>query len=96
VLLVIAGLAANQSFAHALWAPLIYLIVTTLQNNLVSPVAYGRGLRLNPTVILFAVMFWFMLWGVAGAFLAVPIIASLRVLARRLPALEPVGILLEG
>jgi predicted PurR-regulated permease PerM len=95
VLLLIVGLTTKQSFAYALLAPTIYLLVTTLQNNLVSPVAYGRGLRLNPTAILFAVMFWFMLWGVAGAFLAVPIVASLRVLASRMPALEPVAILLE-
>jgi predicted PurR-regulated permease PerM len=95
VLLLIAGLTSNHSFTYALLAPAIYLLVTTLQNNLVSPVAYGRGLRLNPTAILFAVMFWFMLWGVAGAFLAVPIVASLRVLAVRLPALAPVAILLE-
>jgi predicted PurR-regulated permease PerM len=95
VLLLIAGLAADQPFAHAILAPIAYLVVTTLQNNLVSPIAYGRGLRLNPTAILVAVMFWWMLWGVAGAFLAVPILASLRVLATRLPALEPIGVLLE-
>jgi predicted PurR-regulated permease PerM len=36
-----------------------------------------------------------MIWGVAGAFLAVPILASLRVIAARLPALEPLAIMLE-
>jgi predicted PurR-regulated permease PerM len=94
-LLLIVGLASSQSFLHALLAPIIYLAVTTLQNNLVSPVAYGKGLRLNPTAILFAVMLWYLLWGTLGAFLAVPILASLRVLGSRVKSLEPLAILLE-
>ena len=94
VLLLVVGLA-TQSFAHALLAPIIYLAVTTLQNNLVSPIAYGKGLRLNPTAILVAVMLWYLLWGTLGAFLAVPILASLRVLASRVKSLEPLAVLVE-
>ncbi|MDB4909047.1 MAG: family transporter [Gemmatimonadetes bacterium] len=94
-LLLVAGLAADSGVSNALLPPAVYLVVTTLQNNLVSPVAYGKGLRLNPTMILLSVMFWWMLWGVAGAFLAVPILASMRVLGASLPSLENLGILLE-
>jgi predicted PurR-regulated permease PerM len=94
-LLLLAGLTGEQGAAHALLAPIAYLIVTTAQNNLVSPVAYGRGLRLNPTAILIAVMFWWMIWGVAGAFLAVPILASVRVLGSHIPSLIPLCVLLE-
>jgi predicted PurR-regulated permease PerM len=94
-LLLLAGLTGGEGLAHALLAPATYLLVTTLQNNLVSPVAYGRGLRLNPTMILIAVMFWWMIWGVAGAFVAVPILASLRVLGSRVPALTPLSVLLQ-
>ncbi|MFL5605983.1 MAG: AI-2E family transporter [Gemmatimonadaceae bacterium] len=94
-LLLLTGLTMGQGLAHALLAPAAYLIVTTLQNNLVSPVAYGRGLRLNPTAILISVMFWWMIWGVAGAFVAVPILASLRVLGSHVPALAPLCVLLE-
>ena len=93
-LLLIAGLAGSQGVAHALVMPAIYLVVTTLQNNLVSPIAYGRGLRLNPTAILVAVMLFYFMWGVAGAFLAVPIAAALRVLASRVTQLEPLSIAL--
>ena len=94
-LLLLAGLAESQGIAHALLMPGIYLVVSTLQNNLVSPIAYGKGLRLNPTTILVAVMLFYLMWGVAGAFLAVPIVAALRVLASRIAALEPLSIALE-
>ena len=94
-LLLLVGFSGNQGLLHALLPPGTYLVVSTLQNNLVSPIAYGRGLRLNPTMILVGVMFWWMTWGVAGAFLAVPILASLRVLGARVPSLTPLAVLLE-
>jgi predicted PurR-regulated permease PerM len=82
-LLLVVGLATTQSLVTALAGPAIYLVVTSLQNNLVSPIAYGRGMRLNPTAILVGLMVWWGLWGVAGAFLAVPILAAMNVVARR-------------
>jgi len=95
VLLVVAGLAAGGTLLHAILAPAAYLTITTIQNNLVSPAAYGRGLRLNPAAILLAVMVWYAAWGVAGAFLAVPILAVLRVVCTHVPALASVGVFLE-
>jgi len=61
----------------------------------VSPALYGRGLRLNPAAILVAVMFWYALWGVAGAFLAVPILAAMRILASHVEGLRGVAVFLE-
>ncbi len=94
-LLLIAGLSNGGGLAHGLIAPASYLIITTIQNNLVSPVAYGQRLRLNPTVILIAVMVWYAMWGVAGAFLAVPILAAIRVIASHTKSLQPLGTFLE-
>jgi hypothetical protein len=94
-LLLLAGLASGGSLLHALLAPLTYLAITTIQNNVVSPPAYGRGLRLNPAAILIGVMFWYAMWGVAGAFLAVPILAAARILTTRVRSLAPIGPFLE-
>lgn len=88
VLLLIVGLGSGQSLFHALAGPALYLAVTTIQNNIVSPVAYGRGLRLNPTALLLALIFFWGLWGVAGAFLAVPILAAVRVVASKIDSLN--------
>src|SRR5205814_1800399 len=67
-LLFVTGLATGRGPGYAVLAPIAYLLITTLQNNLVSPAAYGRGLKLNPTAILAAVMFWAVIWGIAGVF----------------------------
>jgi predicted PurR-regulated permease PerM len=85
------GLATFDSIGHALLPPLIYLAITTLQNNLVSPIAYGRQLRLNPVAVFVGVLFWYALWGIPGAFLAVPILAGFKILGDHLESLSPLG-----
>ena len=86
-LLSVAGLAAGRDFPSAIYGPAAYLLVTSLQNNVLSPIVYGRGMKLNPTAILLGLMLWYMVWGVAGAFLAVPILAAFNVLASKVPSL---------
>ena len=91
ILLTLVGLATFDSLGRAVLPPLTYLAITTLQNNLVSPIAYGRGLRLNPVAVFVGVLFWYGLWGVAGAFLAVPILASLKIMGDHIDSLAPLA-----
>lgn len=91
ILLTLVGLATYDSVGRAVLPAAVYLAITTLQNNLVSPVAYGRRLRLNPVAVFVGVLFWYYLWGVPGAFLAVPIIAGLKILGDHVDSLSPVA-----
>jgi predicted PurR-regulated permease PerM len=96
ILLTLVGLASNGG-EHVLLAPLIYMAVTTIQNSVVSPVTYGRYLKLSPPAILVSVMVWWLIWGVLGAFLAVPILALLRIVCERQGGkLGALGALIEG
>ena len=45
--------------------------------NIVDPLAMGNSLNLSPFAILVALAVWTGLWGIPGAFLAVPITAIL-------------------
>jgi predicted PurR-regulated permease PerM len=80
-----------DSLGRILIVPGAYLLITTLQNNVVGPMAYGRRLKLNPVAVLIAVMFWWFLWGVPGAFLAVPMVAVARVIADHTEGLTTLG-----
>ena len=80
-----------DSLGRILLVPGAYLAITTLQNNVVGPMAYGRRLKLNPVAVLLAVMFWWFLWGVPGAFLAVPMVAAVRVIADHTEGLTTLG-----
>jgi predicted PurR-regulated permease PerM len=91
VLLALVGLTVSDSAGHALIAPGLYLLITMVQNNLVSPLVYGRGLKLHPVPILVAVVVGWFFWGVPGAFLAVPILATLKILCGRIEGLSGLG-----
>ncbi|MFL5402621.1 MAG: AI-2E family transporter [Gemmatimonadales bacterium] len=79
--LTVTGFATFESIGHILLAPLAYITISTIQNNAVSPFAYGSGLRLNPLAILLGVLVGWFLWGVAGAFVAVPALAAVKIFA---------------
>ncbi|SEM14853.1 Predicted PurR-regulated permease PerM [Blastococcus sp. DSM 46786] len=51
------------------------LVVQQVEGNILQPIIVGRALRLHPVVILVAVTAGSMLWGLAGALLAVPLVA---------------------
>jgi predicted PurR-regulated permease PerM len=93
-LLLIDGFSVFSGLGQVLLAPAIYLVISTLQNNVVSPYAYGNRLKLNPLAVMIFVLFWWFIWGIPGVFLAIPIAATLKVLGDQLPRLAPLGELL--
>ena len=95
-LLSISAIATFDSFGRAVMIPIAYLVISLLQNNVASPVFYGNRLKLNAVAVLLAVLFWGFVWGAAGAFLAVPILAAGKVLCDHLESLGPLGKFLEA
>jgi predicted PurR-regulated permease PerM len=90
-LLTITGLTTFPSLGHALLAPGSYLVITMLQNNVLSPFVYAGRLKLNPLAVMICVLFGWFIWGVAGVFLAIPIAATLKALGDQVPRLAPLG-----
>jgi predicted PurR-regulated permease PerM len=72
VVLFSVGIVALPTLGASLWAPLLYVGLTTLEGNLITPNIIGRRLTLNPFAILVGLTFWAFLWGPIGAFLSVP------------------------
>jgi predicted PurR-regulated permease PerM len=95
LLLTVAAFSQFDHVGHILLVPGAYLVIAALQNNLVSPLVYGQRLKLNPVAVLVGVLFWWFLWGVAGAFLAVPFFATLKILADHVESLTPIAIFLR-
>jgi predicted PurR-regulated permease PerM len=91
ILLTAAAFSQFDALGHILLVPGTYLVIAALQNNLVSPLVYGQRLQLNPVAVLVGVLFWWLLWGVAGAFLAVPFFATLKILADHVESLTPLA-----
>jgi predicted PurR-regulated permease PerM len=74
VVLLAAGLVTFPTLGHALLAPLLYLVFTTLEGHFITPAVMGKHLLLNPLTVFLALVFWTWLWGPIGALLAVPIL----------------------
>jgi predicted PurR-regulated permease PerM len=86
-LLAATAFSQFDSLGFILLVPGSSLVITTLQNNLVSPFVYGQRLQLNPVAVFVGVLFWWYLWDVAGAFLAVPFFATLKIVAEHVEGL---------
>jgi predicted PurR-regulated permease PerM len=68
-----------------------YFFLTALEGNFITPYLLGRKLTLNPVVILISVLFWGWLWGLIGALLAVPIVASCKIICDQIEPLNSIG-----
>ncbi len=66
----------SQGFTTALWVLLIVLAVQQIEGNVLQPILQSRAMDLHPVIILLAVAAGGTLWGIVGAFLAVPVTAT--------------------
>ncbi len=62
----------------ALGVMVFYGCVVTVEGYLIVPWVMGRSMDLNATTVMLACLFWHLLWGVAGLFLAMPLMAALK------------------
>jgi predicted PurR-regulated permease PerM len=90
-LLTLAGLVTFDQLGDALLVPGAYLAVNVLQSQFLSPLILGKRLTLNPVAIFVGLVFWWWIWGVPGAFIAVPLIATFKIFCDHIEALAPIG-----
>ncbi|MET1038078.1 MAG: AI-2E family transporter [Aeromicrobium sp.] len=80
-LAVLVTLVTNDP-KDALIALIIVVAVQQLEGNVLSPILQGKSLNLHPAVVLLSVTAGGSLFGVTGAFLAVPVAASVAEILR--------------
>jgi len=95
VLLLLAGSVTYGAGLAMLAPPAAFLGLHCIEANFLSPMIMGHRLQLRPVFVLLAVMVWGWLWGIAGAFLAVPMLLALRAGCKRARGLRAVCALLE-
>ena len=77
---------------------LMLLLLTVAQfliGNFLDPYVMGNSLNLSPFAILLSLTVWSALWGIAGAFLAVPITAILAIVFSEFAGTRPIAVLLS-
>lgn len=63
--------------------------------NFLDPYVMGNSLNLSPFAILISLAVWSELWGIPGAFLAVPITAIITIVFSEFPGTRPIAVLLS-
>jgi predicted PurR-regulated permease PerM len=91
VLLSIVALASFDNIGHILLVPAAFLLANLIQANIVTTLVLGRRLALNPVALFIGLAFWFWIWGIAGAFIGVPLLAIFKIVCDNIESLAPVG-----
>jgi predicted PurR-regulated permease PerM len=93
---VLVGMLSFESLWWALLPPALYFGIHPVEGETVTPMLLARRFTLNPVLIILSLVFWFWMWGVLGAILAVPMLAILKIVCDRLRPLKALGHFLEG
>jgi predicted PurR-regulated permease PerM len=92
----LAGLLTADTFWLALLPAALYLAIHLLEGETITPMLLSRRFTLNPVLVILSLIFWYWMWGVLGAILAVPMLAVTKIVCDRIRMLAAFGHFLEG
>jgi predicted PurR-regulated permease PerM len=92
-------LSTLVTFATAGVGKILLVIFTLLgihlvDANLLLPIIVGAKVRLNALITIIGVIVGGTVWGITGAFLAIPVIAIIKIIFDRIESLQPWGMLM--
>lgn len=93
---VLFSLLQFGSFSTAFWMLLILSLIQLGMGNIVEPRMMGYSLNLSPMIVILNLVFWGYIWGVAGMFLSVPILATLTIVFEKIESLRFISVFLRG
>ena len=99
VAMVIFLMAGVLSLGVTWWALLpvgLYFLIHVIEGEIVTPMLMARRFTINPVAVILALLFWYWMWGVPGAILAVPMLAITKIVCDDLTPLRAFGHFLEG
>lgn len=97
--IVIFLMASVLSLGVSWWAVLpvgLYFAIHVVEGEIVTPMLMARRFTINPVAVILALIFWYWMWGVPGAILAVPMLAITKIVCDDLRPLRALGHVLEG
>jgi predicted PurR-regulated permease PerM len=62
----------------AVWVALLFVALQQLEGHVVAPQVFGHTLRINPLLVIFALLLGLQVQGLVGALLALPILSVVR------------------
>ncbi len=94
-LMLLMGFVTYNELWMSLLPALIYLLMHTIEGQVVTPIVLGRQMALSPLVLILALMLFGWLWGIVGLLLAVPLLVCVKLVLARVGGMEGWARLLE-
>ena len=91
-----AGSLTIASTWQALLPAALYGAIHVIEGETVTPFLLAKRFTLNPVLVVLSLVFWFWLWGVPGAILSAPILATTKIVCDRVRPLAAFGHILAG
>ena len=95
LMMLLVGLVTFDDPMQSLMPAAAYLVLHTIEGQVVTPIALGRRMALSPLVLILALMLFGWLWGIIGLLLAVPLLVCAKLVLARIEGLEGWARLLE-
>jgi len=72
---------------------LLIITIQLVESYVLEPLIIGKEVKLNPLIVILAVITGGLIWGIAGMVLFVPIFAMIKIISQNSVGLEPIGYL---
>ena len=79
----------NVNLVIVLWIIIVYGILLLVEGYVIFPLVVGRHMEMNATTVILACLFWQLVWGYIGLFLAMPLTAGIKAICANVPMLRP-------
>ena len=96
VMLLFAGMLAIDPLWQAFMPAAGFFAIHLVEGQFITPILVARRFTLNPVVVIISLIFWYWMWGVPGAILAVPVLAMIKIICDGIPPWAAIGHLIEG
>lgn len=82
------------------WQPLavvgMYMVIQSLEGNIITPNVVGNSVSINPLVALLAILLGGFIWGIAGIILAIPVAAIVKIILENNDQTKTIALLMSN
>lgn len=89
------ALITKDSYIYSVLVIGSFSFIQFIEGNFITPKITGSKLNINSLVAILSIIAFSMLWGISGMIIALPIVASLKIIFDAIPELQAYGFLLS-
>jgi len=93
---VFVGLLSIETLWLAFLPAGLYLVIHIIEGETITPMLLAKRFTINPVLVVLSLVFWYWMWGILGAILAVPMLAVTKIICDRVQPLAAFGHFIEG